>query len=63
VLVGSAWLMAHLCFWLLPNVFEIWNAQTIDQLFVLRDRVEWLRPPYDNTIVHVDLDNNTSNSR
>jgi adenylate cyclase len=59
VLVGSAWLVAHLCFWLLPNVFETWNAQTIDQLFVLRDRVERLRPPYDNTIVHVDLDNNT----
>ena len=59
VLAGSAWLVAHLCFWLLPNVFETWNAQTIDQLFVLRDRVERLRPPYDNTIVHVDLDNNT----
>lgn len=51
--------MAHVCFWLLPNVFETWNAQTIDQLFVLRDSVPRLRPPYDNTIVHVDLDNST----
>ena len=59
LLAGSAWLVAHLCFWLLPNVFETWNAQTVDQLFVLRDSVARLRPPSDNTIVHVDLDNNT----
>src|SRR5215468_7678550 len=59
VLAGSAWLAAYLCFWLLPNVFETWNAQTVDQLFVLRDSLARLRPPYDNTIVHVDLDNST----
>jgi class 3 adenylate cyclase len=40
-------------------VFEPWNTQTVDQLFVFRDRVERLRPPYDNTIVHVDLNNST----
>jgi len=56
---ASAWLGSHVCFWLLPNVFETWNAQTIDQLFALRNRIERLRPAYDNTIVHVDLDNNT----
>jgi adenylate cyclase len=59
LLAGSAWLVAHVCFWLLPNVFETWNAQTVDQLFVLRDSVARLRPPYDSTIVHVDLDNST----
>ncbi|HEY7417634.1 MAG TPA: CHASE2 domain-containing protein, partial [Ktedonobacteraceae bacterium] len=59
VLAGSAWLAAYLCFWLLPNVFETWNAQTVDQLFVLRDSSEQLRPPYDDTVVHVDLDNST----
>src|SRR5262245_37856031 len=59
VLVGSAWLAAYLCFWLLPNVFGTWNAQTVDQLFVLRDSSERLHPPYDDTVVHVDLDNNT----
>ena len=59
VLAGSAWLVAYLCFWLLPSVFETWNAQTVDQLFVLRDSSERLRPPYDTTVVHVDLDNST----
>src|SRR5215470_13956969 len=59
VLAGSAWLAAYLCFWLLPTVFETWNAQTVDQLFVLRDSSERLRPPYDETVVHVDLDNST----
>ena len=59
LLAGSAWLAAYLCFWLLPNVFETWNAQTVDQLFVLRDSSERLRPPYDNTVIHVDLDNST----
>jgi class 3 adenylate cyclase len=57
LLIGSAWLAAHLCFWLLPNVFEPWNAQTVDQLFVLRNALEHLRLPYDNTVVHVDLNN------
>ena len=62
LLAGSAWLAAYLCFWLLPTVFETWNAQTVDQLFVLRDSSERLRPPYDATIVHVDLDNSTIQS-
>jgi adenylate cyclase len=44
---------------LLPNVFEPWNAQTIDQLFVLREALEFLRPPYDDTVVHVDLNNSS----
>ena len=59
LLAGSAWLAAYLCFWLLPTVFETWNAQTVDQLFVLRDSSERLRPPYDDTVVHVDLNNST----
>jgi CHASE2 domain-containing sensor protein len=59
LLTGSAWLAAYLCFWLLPNVFKTWNAQTVDQLFVLRDSSQRLRPSYDDTVVHVDLDNST----
>ena len=59
LLAGSGWLAAYLCFWLLPTVFETWNAQTVDQLFVLRDSSERLRPPYDDTVVHIDLDNST----
>jgi hypothetical protein len=44
LLLGSAWLAAYGCFWLLPNVFEPWNAQTVDQFFVLR-ALEHLWPP------------------
>jgi adenylate cyclase len=62
VLILAAFFAAHLCFWLLPNVFEIWNSQTIDQLFILRSRSENLRPNYDPTIVHLDF-NNTSIER
>jgi len=62
VLILAAFFAARLCFWLLPNVFEIWNSQTIDQLFILRSRSENLRPDYDPTIVHLDF-NNTSIER
>jgi len=62
VLVLCSFLAAHLCFWILPNVFEIWNSQAVDQLFVFRSSSERLRPAYNNTIVHVDL-NNTSIKR
>ncbi len=62
VLILSAFFAAHLCFWLLPNVFEIWNSQTIDQLFIFRSRNENLRPDYDPTVVHLDF-NNTSIER
>ena len=62
VLIIAAFFAAHLCFWLLPNVFEIWNSQTIDQLFILRSESENLRPDYDPTIVHLDF-NNTSIER
>lgn len=59
LLAGAAWLLAHLGFWLLPNVLEAWNAQTLDQVFRWRDRLPRLRPLYDDTIVHVNLDNDS----
>ena len=62
VLLLTAFIAAHLCFWLLPNVFETWNSQTVDQLFILRSRSQTLRPAYDSTVVHVDF-NNTSIER
>ena len=58
-LIAGSFLLAHLCFWLFPNVFQAWNAQTVDRLFVMRSSSENLRPPYDQTVVHVDF-NNTS---
>ena len=62
LLILSAFLLAHLCFWLLPNVFEIWNSQTIDQLFILRSRTKKLQPAYDATVVHIDFNNSSIES-
>jgi adenylate cyclase len=62
LLVLCSFLAAHLCFWILPNIFEIWNSQAVDQLFVFRSSSEKLRPAYNNTVAHVDL-NNTSIKR
>jgi class 3 adenylate cyclase len=59
LLVGGAWLAAHGCFWLQPQVFNAWNAQTVDQLFVLRNALEHLRPPYDARVMHVDFNNSS----
>jgi len=58
-LIVCSFIAAHLCFWLVPRVFETWNAQAIDRLFLYRSASEHLQPEYDGTIVHVDL-NNTS---
>lgn len=59
LLVLGSFIAARLCFFLLPNIFEIWNSQTLDQLFVLRSASEKLRPSYDSTVVHVDLNNSS----
>jgi len=61
-LILGSFLVAHLCFLLLPNVFEILNAQATDQLFILRSSWKKFQPSYDNTVVHLDL-NNTSIQR
>ena len=59
ILVLISFITAHLCFWILPNVFEIWNKQTMDQFFVLRYAYDEFRPVYDNTVVHLDLNNSS----
>lgn len=58
LLIGS-FITAHLAFWLVPNVFEPWNAQAVDQLFRFRAASERFRLPYDATIVHVDLNDSS----
>jgi len=62
LLILGSFLAAHFCFLLLPNVFEILNARAIDQLFILRSSWKNFQPSYDNTVVHLDL-NNTSIQR
>lgn len=55
--IAASFVLSHLLFWILPNVFESWNLQTVDRLFLLRAQ---LNPPaYDSTIVHVDIANST----
>lgn len=55
----ASFLTIHLLFWLLPNVFEPWNAQTVDQFFVFRSNYDALRPRYDSAVVHVDISDAT----
>jgi adenylate cyclase len=59
ILLVASFISAHFCFWLLPRVFEPWNAQVIDQLFLIRSSIPYFLPPYDDTVVHVDLNNTT----
>ncbi len=62
LLVLGSFITAHIFLWLLPNVFEVWNLQAIDQLFLFRSNSKQFKPHYDDAIVHVDL-NNTSIQR
>lgn len=54
-MIVASFLISFLLFWLLPNIFEPWNAQAIDQLFVFRSNSAAFRPVYDTTVIHVDL--------
>jgi adenylate cyclase len=53
IIIVSSFLFGHLLFWILPNVFEAWNSQAFDQMFVLRSKYFPSRIPYDSTIIHV----------
>ena len=54
-LIVTSFAVIQLLFRALPGVFEPWNAQAVDQFFLLRSAVKSLRPAYDSTIVHVDI--------
>lgn len=56
LLVLASFAISHLLFLFLPSIFGIWNARMIDQLFTFRSASPGLRPPYDNTVVHIDID-------
>ena len=57
LLIFCSFIAAHLCFRLLPNLFEIGNNQAVDQLYILRASFQKFRPVYDHTVAHVDLNN------
>jgi class 3 adenylate cyclase/CHASE2 domain-containing sensor protein len=59
ILMMGAMVAAYGCFWSLPGVFQIWNAQTIDRLFLLRSNLERVRPAYTGIVAHVDFNNSS----
>ncbi|MFA5834135.1 MAG: adenylate/guanylate cyclase domain-containing protein [Bacteroidota bacterium] len=57
ILVLSAFVFTTLLFILFPGVFQSWDRQTIDRLFVVREKIH--PSPYDSTIIHIDIDNSS----
>jgi len=55
LLIVGAYLTAHICFWLLPILFETWDKKAIDRLFLFRSSSSYFQPKYDGAIVHVDI--------
>jgi adenylate cyclase len=53
IIIVSSFLFGHFLFWILPSIFETWNSQAFDKLFVLRNTYFSSLIPYDNTIIHV----------
>lgn len=58
-LVTASFIAAQACFLVFPGIFEPWNDQVVDQFFLFRTGQPRLEPAYDNTVVHVDLNNTT----
>jgi adenylate cyclase len=58
-LIVASFVLTRLLFWIFPNVFEPWNAQTVDKFFVVRSSSAALRPAYDSTVVHIDISDRT----
>ena len=53
----------HLLHWALPDLFEPLAAQVTDRLFALRSSFASLRPAYDDTVVHVVIDDRSLRER
>ena len=60
LLIVASFVISHFFFILLPNVFAVWNSQSIDQLFVFRNSVGGFRPACNQQVVHVDLDDTST---
>ncbi|MBC2734279.1 MAG: SpoIIE family protein phosphatase [Desulfobacteraceae bacterium] len=55
----AAILIAHLFQWLLPEATTTWNHRVIDRVFQFRARSPAFRPLYNDTVVHVDINQST----
>ncbi len=51
--------VVYLCFWGAPSVFWTLNAKAVDRMFIFRSGMASLIPSYDDTIVHVDLNDSS----
>ncbi len=55
ILVLSAFSFTTFLFVVFPGIFLSWDRQTIDRLFVVREKFH--PSPYDSSIIHIDIDN------
>ncbi len=59
LLLAVSLALAHLAFQVAPGVFESWDSQVFDQLLAYRAASPRFQPRYDDTIVHVDINNDS----
>ena len=59
LLAAGVWAAANLLDLLYPVFFDTWNERLSDQFLALKTAIPAFAPPYDEAVVHVDL-NNTS---
>ncbi len=59
LLAAGVFAAVHLFHFLFPALFDTWNERLNDQFLALKTSFAAFKPPYDDAIVHVDL-NNTS---
>ena len=52
-------LFTHLVYGLLPDATTMWNHRVIDRLFQFRANSAAFKPFYDDTVVHVDINQST----
>jgi adenylate cyclase len=53
----SAFVLSHLCFFLLPDIFINFDKKVLDQLFLYKINSGTFHSGDDDTIVHINLDN------
>lgn len=59
IIIVFSLLFGHLLFYLLPGLFGTWNAESVDQLYVLRYKYFPSRIPYDSTVIVVNETDST----
>jgi len=59
LVAGGAFAALHLFHLVFPEALDSWNERLNNQFLALKTSIAAFKPPYDDAIVHVDL-NNTS---